>query len=141
MPKLKERQHCTVCQRPGADQESIVDEEGDCYEPGGTECRKLGDTILQQIALCGPFILDVIEERIRQMVEHGYHEDHDDGHKFGELGNAAAYCLLEKGARHRVYGVPGTEFVDVQLGDRYDHAVKGAALALAEGARLDRARE
>lgn len=93
---------------------------------------------------------DVLAERQRQISVEGWTPEHDDGHVNDEIAAYAALYLLPEGARD--WDASSTGYGDT-LGealmpcgwymptfkDRRGQLVKGAALALAEIERLDRA--
>jgi hypothetical protein len=95
---------------------------------------------------------DVLMERARQIEVEGYARDHDDHHVDGSLSDAAACYLMEAG-RGLVSpaAAPKLErFIrwlwpwhdgSWKPKDRRSNLVRGAALALAEIERMDRAAE
>lgn len=84
--------------------------------------------------------LDLIKtERLRQIDEEGYHEDHDDKHEEGELAlMAAAYALSSGGERNKeaLDAVISILQWDVKPKDRVRDLVRAGALILAELERV-----
>ena len=97
------------------------------------------DTILT------PALLDVIDERRRQMKVEGWTPAHDDEHANGELGHAAA-CYAVAGAQDDGPDAPAPlawpwDAAWWKPKDRRRNLVRAAALILAEIERGDRAQE
>lgn len=93
---------------------------------------------------------DVLAERQRQISAEGYDADHDDAHVNDEIAAMAALFVMPPGAREwdassTSYGDTLAEAILPQdwempaLGDRRRELVRGAAMALAELERIDRA--
>lgn len=97
-------------------------------------------------------ILEIARERERQMSAEGWTANHDDRHRNGELGTAAAcYASPERMFKTRVVAgrgyEPATLYVDAwpwedrwwKPKDRRSDLVRAAALIVAEIERVDRA--
>lgn len=93
---------------------------------------------------------DVLTERARQVAQEGYDTEHDDSHVNDEIAAMAALFVMPEAARDwdtssTGYGRTLAEAMlppdwnHPRLGDRRDQLVKGAAMALAEIERIDRA--
>lgn len=92
---------------------------------------------------------DVLAERQRQVKAEGYDHENDDNYVNDEMAAAAAFYVMPPGVRE--WPMDGTgygatmgeaiypDWMPPKLGDRRRDLVKGAALALAEIERLDRA--
>jgi hypothetical protein len=82
---------------------------------------------------------DVLKERIRQQFIEGFDEAHDDGHTDGEMSRAAACYMMGAGWRWgKPMWWPWPESWWKPKDTRSD-IVRGAALAIAEIERIDRA--
>lgn len=93
---------------------------------------------------------DVLTERTRQVAQEGYDTEHDDSHVNDEIAAMAALFVMPEAARDwdtssTGYGRTLAEAMlppdwnYPRLGDRRDQLVKGAAMALADIERIDRA--
>lgn len=93
---------------------------------------------------------DVLKERARQVAQEGYDTEHDDSHINDEVAAMAALFVMPEAARDwdtsstgygRTLGeaILPPDWNYPRLGDRRDQLVKGAAMALAEIERIDRA--
>ncbi len=93
---------------------------------------------------------DVLKERARQVAQEGYDTEHDDSHVNDEIAAMAALLVMPEAARDwdtsstgygRTLGeaILPPDWNYPRLGDRRDQLVKGAAMALAEIERIDRA--
>ncbi|MBD8565064.1 hypothetical protein IFU01_12435 [Oxalobacteraceae sp. CFBP 8763] len=92
---------------------------------------------------------DVLAERHRQIKAEGYDHENDDNYVNDEMAAAAAFYVMPPGVRD--WAMDGTgygatlgeaiypDWMPPKIGDRRRDLVKGAALALAEIERLDRA--
>ena len=87
---------------------------------------------------------EIADERLRQVVEEGYHTKHDDEHIEGSIAIAAAcYTLGEEAIdelwqQHSVVLWPWNEEAYKPKNKRRD-LIRGAALIVAEIERIDRA--
>ena len=93
---------------------------------------------------------DVLKERARQVAQEGYDTEHDDSHVNDEVAAMAALFVMPEAARDwdasstgygRTLGeaILPPDWNYPRLGDRRDQLIKGAAMALAEIERIDRA--
>jgi hypothetical protein len=91
---------------------------------------------------------DVLAERQRQVKAEGYDHENDDNYVNDEMAAAAAFYVMPPGVREwpmdAGYGATMgqaiyPDWMPPKIGDRRRDLVKGAALALAEIERLDRA--
>ena len=88
-----------------------------------------------------PFMHAALAERFRQIDAEGWSFDHDDQHSDGELAQAAACYMLHAGTESKTtpHEWPWSSAWWKPAGYRRD-LVRGVALAIAEGERLDRLR-
>lgn len=100
-------------------------------------------------------LVEIHDERLRQMVREGFTTDHDDSHTSGELSRAAACYAMAVGAvleltdgfglpaeKHKRFAVPDAwpwERQSWKPKDPRRDLVRAAALILAEIERMDRA--
>lgn len=93
---------------------------------------------------------DVLKERARQVAQEGYDTEHDDSHVNDEIAAMAALLVMPEASRDwdasstgygRTLGeaILPPDWNYPRLGARRDQLVKGAAMALAEIERIDRA--
>lgn len=92
---------------------------------------------------------DVLAERRRQVESEGYSHQNDDGYVNDEMAAAAAFYVMPPGVRDWPMESGGygatmgqanyPDWMPPKIGDRRRELVKGAALALAEIERIDRA--
>jgi hypothetical protein len=87
-------------------------------------------------------ILEITDERMRQVREEGWTPEHDDDHELGEMAIAAACYSIHSAGNYEVNHVPGAWPWDSEWwkpkNPRRD-LVRAAALLVAEIERLDRA--
>ena len=79
---------------------------------------------------------DVLAERERQISQEGWTPEHDDGHRNGQMADAAACYASTKHIDHLLWPW-SREWL--KPSDRRRNLVKAGALILAEIERLDRA--
>lgn len=83
------------------------------------------------------FIKDVIEERRRQVEEHGFDAEHDDSYKSQQLVDAAEHYIRNGHLSAPTYGWPwSTKWWKPE--DGRTNLIKAIALLIAEGERRDR---
>lgn len=118
-----------------------------CVDVDGEPCAWMDEDLCSACAdLMGPqAILDIAEERARQIRQEGFTAEHDDRHANGDLASAAAcYCMAAAGYHH-----DGQDFGDPPAywpwavswwkpRDPRRDLVRAAALISAEIERLDR---
>ncbi|AMV20449.1 hypothetical protein [Planctomyces sp. SH-PL14] len=96
----------------------------------------------------------IAAERERQVSSEGWTPEHDDGHQYGELSNAAACYAMSDGNRSMMFGVESghasvqglvwpfeSHWWKPTPGDRIRELVKAGALIAAEIDRLGRTGE
>jgi hypothetical protein len=103
---------------------------------------------LDDMIRCRQILVEVTDERKRQMMHEGWHPAHDDAHHDGQLAGAAAcYAMNDLNIRnvelhHRVTSLLRDLWPWAQHWwkptDRRRNLIKAAALIIAEIERLDR---
>ena len=103
-------------------------------------------SVLLDLAELPRAVLDIANERFRQIEDEGWTLEHDDEHDKGEMAHAAGCYALAN--HHRLLWVGGNEFPDMwpwhkrwwKSNDRRGDLVKAGELIVAEIERLDRLR-